>query len=188
MPVTATRFAVMLLSVLAVAGLGAPAAEAVVAVRAPEQLSEHPNVRKFVGPYRRFTSANVLFARCGVEWQVTDEQRAYLNHRFETTSRGYLQAYVDAYTERLRGHAPPQDFIDGFTAIILGVQQKEVKKMTAAIDQVGCADKKLRPMYEYIESLRLNDIAQGKYTPASPAVVPAPVAAPAADVPPAVSP
>lgn len=143
-----------MLSPLAVNAAG----EQRVLIRYAHQLNDDPEVMRLSAIYRQLSESNVVFTLCAKEWVLTPPQKEYLETRFDSVSREYMNAYINAYTQRVGGDMPPsQEMVDNFAAALREQQKKAVDNMAAEIRKKSCRSNKVYRSLENFEKLRQID-------------------------------
>lgn len=127
-------------------------------IRYAHQLNDDPEVMRLSGMYGQLSESNIVFSLCSKEWVLTPPQKEYLETRFDSVSREYLNAYIDAYTKRVGGDMPPsQEMVDTFAEALRDQQKKKVDNMAMEIRKKGCRSNRVYRSLANFEKMRQLD-------------------------------
>ncbi len=122
-----------------------------------------------LGPYREtypaLSGANVIYAQCGKEMDISDSEKDYLKAKFAQVTKGYVAAYQDAYV-RATNAAPPQSFLNDVAKRLIKIQQDAVDGIALVIRQRGCGDGRLRSFVKYVDAMHKHDRRELSIKPA----------------------
>lgn len=133
------------------------------------QVEADKSVRQYRDTYAALSAANLIYARCEKEYDLSDSDQAYLKRKFATVTQDYMAAYQGAYTT-MTSAAPPQSFVDDVAKALMHRQQDAVDNAAMVLRQKkGCNDSRLRSFVRYVESLRKQDRILAETKPVVPA-------------------
>ena len=120
------------------------------------QLDNDKGVRGYREMYAALSGANLIFAQCGDELNISDGEQDYLKQKFTSVTQGYFDAYQHAYVTTTGG-AAPQAFMNDVGKALTVRQQDAVNDVASVIDAKGCRDGRLRMLTKYVASLHKQD-------------------------------